>query len=157
MGYKKLDEIMELLSDELDGFNRSLDKLEKLTKNVDDIKIKPDTSEIEYLLKEHLDWEKGKISRLQESILNTENRIFMARLIPKTQLWLQYSIWFISLAIIGYLAFKVTRIDAIQEKAIAKGEQQVISRLREYFDQNPEHYKSYQKWVREVDSVPNQK
>ena len=43
MGYKKLDEIMELLTEELDGFNRSLDKLEKLTKNVDGIKIRPDT------------------------------------------------------------------------------------------------------------------
>ena len=29
MGYKKLDEIMELLTEELDGFNKSLDKLEK--------------------------------------------------------------------------------------------------------------------------------
>ena len=54
MGYKKLDEVMELLSDELDGFDRSLDKLEKLTKNTEGIKIKPDISEIERLLKQHL-------------------------------------------------------------------------------------------------------
>ncbi len=153
----KLDEVMELLNDELDGFNKSLDKLEKLTKNADNIKIKPDTSEIEYILKEHLDSEKGRISMLQESVLNMENRISKARLVPKTQLWIQYLIWTISLVIIGYLAFKVSRIDAIQEKAFSKGEQQAISSLREYFDQNPEHYKSYQKWINEIDSVPNQK
>ncbi len=68
MGYKKLDEVMELLTDELDGFNKSLGKLEKLTQNVDGIKIIPDTSEIERLLREHLNYEKDKNKRLQESI-----------------------------------------------------------------------------------------
>ena len=51
MGYKKLDEVMELLNDELDGFNKALEKLEKLTENVDNIKISPDTSQIEHMLK----------------------------------------------------------------------------------------------------------
>lgn len=54
MGYKKLDEVMELLSDELDGFNKSINRLEKLTQNVENIKIKPDTAEIERMLPEHL-------------------------------------------------------------------------------------------------------
>ncbi len=157
MGYKKLDEVMELLTDELDSFNRSLDKLEKLTKNADNIKVKPDTSEIEYLLKEHLNSEKGKNSRLQESILDMKKQISRARLIPKTQLWIHYSIWFFSLVIIGYLAFKVSRLSDVQEKSFAEGQQRVISNLRGYFDQNPEHYKSYQKWLKEKDSVPNQK
>ncbi|SDM35788.1 hypothetical protein SAMN04488514_1081, partial [Kriegella aquimaris] len=43
------------------------------------------------------------------------------------------------------------------EKAYSKGEQKVISSLRGYFDQYPEHYNSYQKWIKEKDSVPNQK
>ena len=51
MGYKKLDEIMELLTDELDGFNRSIVRLEQLTQNTDNIKVIPDTSEIESLLR----------------------------------------------------------------------------------------------------------
>lgn len=44
MGYKKLDEVMELLHDELDGFNKALAKLRELTSNVENIKIMPDTS-----------------------------------------------------------------------------------------------------------------
>ncbi len=157
MGYKKLDEIMELLNDELDGFNKSLQTLEKLTKNVDDIKIRPDASEFEFLLKEHLNAEKTKNSRLQESIVDMERQILKARLVPRTQLWIHYLIWTISLVIIGYLAFKVSRMSDIQEKAFTEGRQQVISSLRGYFVQNPEHYKSYQKWLKEKDSVPNQK
>ncbi len=157
MGYKKLDEVMELLNDELDGFNKSVDRLERLTQNAEDIKIEPDTTEIERMLREHLDSEKEANKSMQESIHNIEKRILKARLIPKVQLWLHYSIWFISLVIIGYLTFRVSRIEDIQERAFAKGEQRVISNLRGYFDQNPEHYHSYQKWIKEKDSVPNQK
>ncbi|WP_149274192.1 DUF6730 family protein [Pareuzebyella sediminis] len=156
MGYKKLDEVMELLTDELDGFNKSIGRLERLTQNTDNIKITPDTSEIERLLREHLESEKTKTERLKESVQEIRNQILKARLVPKIQLWVHYSIWFISLVVIGYLALEVSAIVEIQEKAFAKGEQEVISNLKGYFDQNPDHYKSYQKWLREKDSVPDQ-
>jgi len=157
MGYKKLDEIMELLNDELDGFNKTVDRLERLTQDVENIKIKPDTSEFERLLFEHLNSEKTKNLKLQESVHNIEVQISKARLVPKVQLWLQYSIWFISLVIIGYLGFKVSRIGNMKEKAFANGEQEVISNLKGYFDQYPQYYESYQKWIKKKDSVPNQK
>ncbi|MET6989735.1 DUF6730 family protein [Sediminicola arcticus] len=157
MGYKKLDEVMELLNDELDGFNQSIGRLERLTQNTDNIKVIPDTSEIEKSLREHLNYEKVKNSELRQSVEDIGSQISKARLISKTQLWFQYWIWFVSLVIIGYLTFKVSQIDDVRERAFNKGEQEVISDLREYFDQYPQHYKSYQKWVKEKDSVPNQK
>ncbi len=157
MGYKKLDEVMELLNDELDEFNKSIVRLEHLTQNVENIKIKPDTSEFERLLREHLTFEKTKNLKLQESVHNIKEQISKARLVPKLQLWLHYSIWFISLVIIGYLAYKISRIDVVQEKAFFKGEQEVISNLKGYFDQYPQHYESYLKWIKKKDSVPNQK
>jgi hypothetical protein len=157
MGYKKLDEVMELLTDELDGFNTSINRLERLAQNVENIKIQPDTSEIERMLLEHLELHKQNNSRLQESVQHLEKRIAKARLVPKVQLWLHYSIWFISLVIIGYLAFRVSRTPDIRQRAFAEGEQQVISNLKGYFDNNPEQYQAYQKWIKAKDSVPNQK
>ena len=157
MGYKKLDEVMELLTDELDGFNKSIIRLEKLTQNVENIKVMPDTSEIERLLREHLNSEKTKIERLQESVQDISNQISKARPVPKIQLQFHYSIWFISLVIIGYLSLQVSRIGEVQGQAFTEGEQEVISNLKGYFDQNPGHYKSYQKWLKEKDSVPNRK
>lgn len=157
MGYKKLDEVMELLTDELDGFNKSIVRLERLIQNTDNLKIKPDTTEIESLLREHLNSEKANNSRLDESVQKITELVTLARLVPKIQLWIHYSIWFIYLVIIGYLTIKVSGISSVQEKAFIEGEQEVISNLRGYFDQNPGHYKSYQKWLREKDSVPDQK
>lgn len=157
MGYKKLDEVMELLTDELDGFKRSIDRLERLTQNTDNIKVMPDTSEIERLLQEHLNSEKVNTERLQESVQDISSQISKARLVPKIQLWIHYSIWFISLVIIGYLSLQFSRIGEVQERVFTEEEQEVISNLRGYFDQNPGHYESYRKWLKKKDSVPNQK
>lgn len=107
MGYKKLDEVMELLSDELDGFNKSIDKLEKLTQNTENIKIKADTSNVEYLLKEHLRTEKERNGRLQEVIQNMAKQLSKSSVIPKVQLWIHYGIYMISLLVIGFLVFKL--------------------------------------------------
>ncbi|MDP5232057.1 MAG: hypothetical protein NWQ38_16805 [Cellulophaga sp.] len=120
MGYKKLDEVMELLSDELDGFNKSIDKLEKLTQNTENIKIKADTSNVEYLLKEHLRTEKERNGRLQEVIQNMAKQLSKSSVIPKVQLWIHYTIYFISLIIIGYLIFNQTQLTKKHENDAVK-------------------------------------
>ena len=120
MGYKKLDEVMELLSDELDGFNRSIDKLEKLTQNTENIKIKADTSGIEYLLKEHLRTERDKSDRLQEAFQNMAKQLSKSRVIPKVQLWIHYTIYFIFIVIIGYLIFSQSELTKKHQTDAAK-------------------------------------
>ena len=120
MGYKKLDEVMELLSDELDGFNKSINKLEKLTQNTENIKIIADTSGIEYLLKEHLRTEKEKSDRLQEAIQNMKKQLSKSRVIPKVQLYIHYMIYFISIVIIGYLIFNQSQLTKRYENNVNK-------------------------------------
>jgi uncharacterized protein (DUF342 family) len=120
MSYKKLDEVMELLSDELDGFNKSIDKLEKLTQNTKNIKIKADTSGIEYLLKEHLRTEKERSDRLQEAIQNMAKQLSKSRVIPKVQIYIHYSIYFIFIVIIGYLIFNQAQFTKSHENDLAK-------------------------------------
>lgn len=157
MGYKKLDEVMELLTDELDEFNTSLNKLQKLTENVDNIKVVPDTTRIEFLLEEHLSAEQAKSSRIQETLEEMNKQLSKARVIPKMQLWLHYGIWIVSLVIIGYLVFQVSRIDQHQKRAFSEGKQANIYELNSYFDQYPEHYKTYQNWIKKEKSIPNHK
>ena len=157
MGYKKLDEVMELLTDELEGFNKALNKLQRLTKNVEDIRILPDTTKIEKLLENHLRQEKQRTLQLQESVRSLEELLAKASVISKFQKWLHYFIWVLSLLIIGYLSFKVTGLEEIREESFAQGRQEVITSLRGYFDQYPEQYKEYEQWLKKKDSIPNRK
>ncbi len=108
MSYKKLDEVMELLSDELNGFNKSITKLEKLTENVDNINIKADISNIEYYLQDHLRTEKEKSQKLQEAFQRMEMQLSKSQVIPKIQLWIHYGMYMICLLVIGYLVFRKT-------------------------------------------------
>lgn len=146
MGYKKLDEVMELLTDELDGFNKSLAKLQRLTKNVEDIRILPDTSEIEQLLENHLLQEKERTAKLQESVRSLKERLAKASVISRFRLWLHYFIWTTSLVIIGYLAFKVSRIHELQEESFELGKKEIIISLENYFNENPNTEKQFDAW-----------
>jgi hypothetical protein len=157
MGYKKLDEVMELLTDELDGFNKALTKLQRLTKNVEDIKIIPDTSEIDGMLATHLKQEKERTAKLQEAVRSLETSLVKASVVSKFQKWLQYTISAVSLIIIGYLAFKVSRTNGVRKESFDKGRQEIIENLKGYFGEHPEHYEKYLQWDKEKDSLPNKK
>lgn len=148
---------MELLTDELDGFKKAIDRLERLARNTDNIKIVPDTSEIERLLQEHLDSERAKTESLRESVHSITEQISNSRRVPKLQLWLHYLGWTISMVVIGYLVLQVSLIEEVREKAFTEGRKKEISDLKGYFDQHPGHYESYRKWIKEKNSVPNQK
>ena len=137
---------MELLTDELDGFNKALAELQRLTKNVEDIKIIPDTLEIEGMLEKHLEHEKEKTKELRESVRSLEERLERASVISKFQKWVQYFIWAVSLIIIGYLAFKVSRIRELQEESFGLGQKEIIENLQGYFDEHPEHLETYLQW-----------
>lgn len=148
---------MELLTNELDGFNRALNKLQRLTKNVEDIRIIPDTEKIELMLEAHLSQEKEQTSRLKDSIHSLEERLEKASVVSKFQKWFHYSIWVISLIIIGYLSFKVSRMKELQEESFELGQQEIIENLQGYFNEHPVHLKTYLQWKKENDSVPSQK
>ena len=84
-----MDEIMELLSDEIDGFNRSIKKLEVLSKKWDELKIKADTSTIEFHIKENLrkseqsmDRYSYKVREIQEDIKKAQFMDILVMLTP---------------------------------------------------------------------------
>lgn len=57
----KMDEIMEVLTQEIAGFNNSIGKLEELSKKFDNLKIQTDTSSLEFHLKDFLKSQKRTV------------------------------------------------------------------------------------------------
>ena len=107
MGYKKLDEVMEVMTDELDGFKRTVDRLENLTQNVGNIKIEADISEIVRILKDHLRREEKRSETSIQLLRELKNSISKSRMVPKLQMWLFCLGWLMSISIIGYLVLKM--------------------------------------------------
>lgn len=160
MGYKKLDEVMELLADELDGFNKSIDRLKQLTENVDNIKVEASTDNIQKLLHRHLEKEKWNMESIDQNTDTIRKAVITAKVIPRTVFWLMIAVWTISLVTICYLGIKVSRLDSIREKSFESGRQEVITTLRGFFDENPGLMESYETWRlkgKETDSIQAKK
>lgn len=137
---------MELLADELDGFNKSIDRLKQLTENVDNIKVEASTDNIQKLLHRYLEKEKWNIESIDQNTNTIRKAVIKSKVIPKTLFWLMIVVWTISLITICYLGIRVSRLDAIREKSFESGRQEVIITLRGFFDENPGLSESYETW-----------
>ncbi len=153
---KKMDEIMELLTEEIEGFNRSIGKLEELSKKWDSLNIKADSSNIEYYIKDFLR-QQGRILEIyKKRTVETNLRIKSATLVPR---------WLITLCCIaictlmltlGYFGYHFIQFEKIKEEAFGKGREGAIFELRGYFEDHPIIYSDFQKWAKKKDSVSRQ-
>lgn len=160
MRYKKLDEVMELLTDELDSFNKSIDRLKQLTENVDNIKVEASTDNIQKLIHRYLEKEKCNMESIDQNTNTIRKAVIKAKVIPRTLFWLTIAVWTISLVTICYLGIRVSRLDSIREKSFESGRQEVITTLRGFFDENPGLFESYETWRlkgKETDSIQAKK
>lgn len=107
------------------------------------------------LLREYLNTERDKSSRTLEALGTMARQLSRARLVPRVQLRLHYTLWACSLLLIGYLTVQLSRAENVREKAFEKGEEQVFLELKGYFEKHPEHFQTYLEWTKEKDGFPN--
>jgi cell division protein FtsL len=120
---KKIDEIMELLTDEINGFQKSIEKLEDLSKSLNEVKVKADTSKMEYHLKEHLRKQERVESQNQQALKELNQKLKGVKLIPKWLLVLFLSALIILSIAIGYLSFQVVQLN--RDKMVIHGKEEV--------------------------------
>ena len=154
-----MDEIMELLSDEIDGFNRSIKKLEVLSKKWNELNIKADTSNIEFHIREHLRKSEDIIDRYNSRVREIQEDIKKAQFTPKWLLPLVLSTSTTAFICLLYFGYQFGQVEDEKTEAFENGKKEMILQLRGYFDKHPDAYKDYQKWSKSLDSVPtpNQK
>ncbi len=153
---KKLEEMMELLTDELAGFDNSVKKLETLCKNLDTIKVKADSSNIEYHLKDFLKEQEQRMKQLEKQLYEQQARIETSRGLPKWLLTLYAIGMLLPLFAIGYFGFQGYNLQEQKRKAFEQGQNQIIERFTQYFDERPEAYEAYNEWKETTLCVPSE-
>lgn len=106
---KKLDDIMELLTDEIYGFQNSIKKLEGLSKGLNEVKV--DTSKLEYHLKEHLGHQERIQSHNNRTLNDINKKLKRAKLFPQWLLVLVVASFLVLSIVIGYLGFHVIQLN----------------------------------------------
>ncbi len=151
---KKMEEYMELLTDELSGFEQSIKKLEALYGKLDTIKLKADSSNIEYRIREFLNEQERRTDRLEKRITAQQNKIEASRGLPEWLLTLYAIGMLLPLFAIGYFAYQGYGLQGQKRKAFEQGQQHIIDHFGDYFKEHPEAYGPYKIWKSKDPGVP---
>jgi len=104
---KKLDEIMELMTDEMADFKTAILNLELLSKQLLNLSIPITTEALEKNLNIFLEKQKEE-NRIKDQVLNEiEKKLKYARIIPNYLLILFCSLGIISLSLLGYFGYSL--------------------------------------------------
>ena len=142
----KLDEIAELLTEEINGFEKSISRLEKVHEDFKNLPLRPDTSELNALLKEYGNKQKNDIKEQQRLMERILHKVERSVLLPSWAIkltWLLVTV----LLVLGFSIYQVSRISKKEEAAFIKGQDDAIEHYGTFFKESPEAKELYQKWL----------
>ena len=148
---------MEVLTQEIAGFNPSIGKLEELSKKLNNQKVEADTSVIKYHMNDFLRTQKRTMETVEKQMTEVVVNLKTARLSPKWEGTILLLFWCINTIAFSYLGYYFIQFEDKKEVAFNKGRDEGVGIVRSYFNDHPIIYKDFEKWTQKRDSVPNQK
>ncbi|WP_424989014.1 DUF6730 family protein [Flagellimonas sp.] len=145
----KLDEIAELLTEEINGFEKSIGRLEKVHEDFKNLPLRPDTSQLNALLKEYGNNQNNNIQEQQRLMERILHKVERSVLLPS---WVIKLTWVLSvtvLLVLGFSIYQVSRISKKEQSAYLKGQDDAIEHYGTFFEESPEAKELYQKWLEE--------
>ena len=153
----KLDEITEVLTEELEGFKKSIMKMEELSRELNSSKTQVSISRT-----------REEISRLKQNQDNhfrdqriTVNQLVQevdkSKIIPKWLLGLFCAMAICALTVLGYALFEISKVNDYQKEAYLKGKNETIQNILPFFEAYPETKRDYEKWRSEQTENQKQK
>ena len=142
----KLDEIAELLTEEINGFEKSIGRLEKVHEYFKNHPLRPDTSELNALLKDYGNNQNNTIKEQQRLMERILHKVERSVLLPSWAIkltWLLVTV----LLVLGFSIYQVSRISKKEEAAFIKGQDDAIEHYGTFFKESPEAKELYQKWL----------
>ena len=145
----KLDEIAELLTEEINGFEKSIGRLEKVHDNLRNLPLRPDTTEISALLKEYSNDQKKTIEEQQRLMQRILGKVEKSILLPSWVLKLSWGLLVCVVLVLGFSIYQVSRISKKEEAAYIKGRDSAMGHYGTFLDESPQGKELYQKWLEE--------
>ena len=143
----KLDEIAELLTEEINGFEKSIGRLEKVHESLKNLQLRPDTTEISALLKEYGNNQKTNIEEQQRLMGRILHKVERSIILPSWALKLIWGLLVTVLLVLGFSIYQVSRISRKEETAFIKGQNSTMELFGTFLDESPEAKELYQEWL----------
>jgi len=149
----KMDEIMEVLTQEISGFNNSISKLEELSEKFNNLKIQTDTSSLEIQLKEFQRKQINTVHSYENRMEEVLKKIEKSRWTPRWEVALLYIFISINTIAFGYFI----NYDLKLQDAVSQARKEGLGRARAYFKDHEVIYRDFKRWAKKQDSISNQK
>ncbi len=146
---KKLNEIMELMTDEMADFKATILKLELLSKQLVNLSIPITTEALEKRLNIFLEKQEEENSLKDEVLKEIERKLKHARIIPDYLLILFGTFGIITLGLLGYFGYTTKAVEKEKfevYRIIMKSEN---DSYQQYLSGNPEIKYDYCRWLEE--------
>ena len=142
----KLDEIAELLTEEIKEFENSIGRMEEMQTFLMNYKIKPDTKDIDFILRRYNEDQRKVIEDQHKLMANVVYYIKKSMTIPKWAIKLFVGLSVCIILVLGLSVYKVSQIFDIKQEAYGQGEENTVGHFRAFFEASPEAGELYQKW-----------
>lgn len=144
---KKLDEIMELMTDEMADFKTSILKLQLLSKQLGDLSIPISTEALEKNLNSFLEKQQAEEQVKIDILKAIDKKLKDAQLMPRYILVIFGILGILTLGILGYSIVN-TKEQEKEKLELSRPMVESENSLYEiYFAENPELRKAYSKWL----------
>lgn len=138
---KKLDEIMELMSDEMQDFQNGLLQMKKMTEEFNTRSIPITTEVMEKQLRSFFQKQQEKEVLATERLTAIDIKLKKAYILPKNLGMIFGSLLILLFSLVGYLSFEII---ALKDKEI---EEKLARSYNTYLQENPEQKKAYDSWL----------
>ncbi len=142
----KLDEIAELLTEEIKGFENSVNRIEELKTFLITYKVKADTTDIDFILKRYNDHQKKAVEDQHKLMANVVYYIKKSITFPKWAIKLSWGLLVCIILVLGFSVYKVSQISMLKQEAFEQGEEKAVAHFRVFFEATPEASELYQEW-----------
>lgn len=153
----KMDEIMEVLTQEIAGFNKSIGKLEELSEKFNTLKIQTDTTILESRLDDFMISQKRTVESYENRMEEVLKNIEKSRWTPKWEVALLYIFLSVNTIAFGYLGYYFINYDFKMQDAVTQAKHEGLGSARGYFNDHEVIYRDFKRWAKKKDSVSNQK
>lgn len=142
----KIEEITALLIDEIESFKNSIEELKKESEKIHRKEFVIDTSQIKTVFKEfdkklNLDYE----YRLKYAS-EIQKKLAKKIIIPKWMIILICSFFIITILSLTYNFYQLEKLEKIEKTAFEEGRQNVFNHIMQFFNDNPNSLRRYEKW-----------
>lgn len=149
----KADEIMEVLTQEISGFNKSVEKLEMVAQRLEGSRNNTDNSGLEFLIQNFLRNQKKITVDLEERMADMKTKIDKSRLMPKWEVIMLYVVVALNSIVFGYLGYYYINFEERERIAYQKGREEAFDKTRAYFEEHPIIKKDFKRWIVKRDSL----